>query len=98
MEQKNDVRHQRHYEATAIQPIEYMRATMDATQYEGYLRGNVIKYISRYPHKGGLEDLRKAQVYLEWLIAHMGREDALEVQDNEYKPIIAHLSDSDEAD
>ena len=29
-----------------------------------FLEGNIIKYVSRYPHKGGLNDLYKAQVYL----------------------------------
>ena len=33
-----------------------------------FLEGNIIKYVSRYPHKGGVRDLRKAQVYLNWLI------------------------------
>ncbi len=34
----------------------------------GYLDGNVIKYVARWRKKGGLEDLRKAQHYLEKLI------------------------------
>lgn len=35
----------------------------------GYFEGNVLKYLSRYKHKGKpLEDLRKAQWYLARLI------------------------------
>lgn len=34
----------------------------------GYLEGNVIKYVSRYKKKNGLQDLEKAQHYLEKLI------------------------------
>lgn len=34
----------------------------------GYLHGNVIKYILRWKFKNGLEDLKKARVYLNWLI------------------------------
>jgi len=35
----------------------------------GFHAGNVIKYVSRYPHKGTpLRDLKKAQWYLERLI------------------------------
>jgi hypothetical protein len=37
---------------------------MTPEQFEGYLLGNVIKYISRYRHKNGIEDLRKAKVYI----------------------------------
>ena len=31
---------------------------------------NVVKYILRFPHKGGMEDLRKAKHYIEFLISH----------------------------
>jgi len=34
---------------------------------QGYLLGNVIKYLARYHFKNGLEDLEKAQKYLSWL-------------------------------
>ena len=67
----NDVRQQHHYTAQAVQPIEYMEITMTPEQYEGYLLGNVIKYISRYRHKNGLQDLRKGKVYMGWLVDHV---------------------------
>ena len=70
MEHK-DVKHQEHYTAQAVQAIEYMEITMTAEQYEGYLLGNVIKYISRYRHKNALDDLRKAKVYMGWLVDHV---------------------------
>jgi hypothetical protein len=37
-------------------------------EYQGFLRGNVIKYLARYPHKGGVDDLLKARDYLDRLI------------------------------
>ena len=33
-----------------------------------YLQGNIIKYVTRYKHKNGLEDLKKAQAYINKLI------------------------------
>lgn len=57
-----------HYRTGGIQPIEYMRLKMSKERYAGFLQGNVIKYISRYEHKGGVEDLKKAKHYLELLI------------------------------
>jgi hypothetical protein len=51
-----------HYKTT-IQPWDYIIAN-DI----GYLEGNIIKYVSRYRKKGGLDDLRKAQHYLQKLI------------------------------
>lgn len=36
--------------------------------YEGFLVGNILKYLWRYQDKNGLEDLQKAHWYLEELI------------------------------
>lgn len=47
----------------AIQPWDYIHANGI-----GYLAGNIIKYVSRYQDKNGLEDLQKAKHYLEKLI------------------------------
>jgi hypothetical protein len=38
------------------------------TNEEAYRLGNVVKYLSRYRRKDGLDDLYKAKVYLEWVI------------------------------
>lgn len=51
-----------HYQTT-IQPWDYI-----AANNIGYFEGNVIKYVSRWREKGGLDDLRKAIHYLEKLI------------------------------
>jgi hypothetical protein len=54
-----------HYVDLKIQPVEYMMANKIP-----YMEGNVIKYVTRWRHKGGIEDLRKARHYLELLIEH----------------------------
>ena len=41
---------------------------MTADGFCDYCKGNIIKYIWRWRDKGGVEDLRKASVYLDWLI------------------------------
>lgn len=53
-----------------IQPWEYMSNVMSPEEFRGYLRGNVIKYISRYTKKDGIRDLEKAKNYLVQLIKH----------------------------
>jgi len=53
-----------HYNRCAIQPIEYILANN-----LGFCEGNVVKYVTRYRHKGGVDDLRKAVDYLQILIA-----------------------------
>ena len=52
-----------HYSKLAIQPVEYINKN-NLT----YLQGNVIKYITRYKDKNGLQDLQKAKHYVEMLI------------------------------
>lgn len=54
------VNHPAHYTAGGIETIDYIEA-----KKLGYHLGNVIKYVSRAPHKGNyLQDLLKAQWYL----------------------------------
>lgn len=57
-----------HYVDRPIQPWDAMEAWMSQEAFMGFLRGNVIKYISRYDIHKGLDDLKKAQHYLEKLI------------------------------
>ena len=52
-----------HYKSKAIQTWDYI-----AQNDIPYLEGCVIKYVSRWRDKGGVEDLRKAQHYLQKLI------------------------------
>jgi len=64
MKNKQDgVGTQTHYTAHGIEPIDYIVANQ-----MNFLEGNVIKYVTRYKLKNGLEDLQKAQQYLTWLI------------------------------
>lgn len=48
--------------------IKVLRAWMRPEEFEGFCAGNALKYLSRWRSKGGVEDLRKARVYLDWLI------------------------------
>lgn len=57
-----------HYTGGKIECIEYIRDMLSPEEYAGYLRGNITKYIHRYKIKGGAQDLKKARVYLDWLI------------------------------
>lgn len=52
-----------HYKDKPLQVWDYVIANN-----LGYLEGNVIKYISRWRQKGGVDDLRKAKHYIEKLI------------------------------
>ena len=52
-----------HYKDKPMQPWDFIVANN-----LGYLEGKVIKYVSRWRQKGGVEDLRKAKHYIEKLI------------------------------
>jgi hypothetical protein len=57
-----------HYKSGQIETIDAIKSAMTHDAFCGYLRGNVLKYVWRYENKNGIEDLRKAQWYLEKLI------------------------------
>ena len=51
-----------------IECIDAIQASLSPTEFRGFLRGNVNKYLWRYPLKGGVKDLLKAHWYLNRLI------------------------------
>lgn len=61
------VQHPSHYVKGGVECIDAIKASMTPEAFAGYCKGNVMKYIFRYENKGGIEDLQKAAVYLEWL-------------------------------
>jgi|DEB0MinimDraft_6_1074348.scaffolds.fasta_scaffold20108_3 hypothetical protein len=57
-----------------MQCIDAIRASMAPDAFEGFLKGNCIKYLWRYIDKNGIEDLRKAEWYIRVLrIEHASR-------------------------
>ena len=69
----NMVDHPPHYKSeTGLEAIDVIEAfTSDLTGIEAVATGNILKYICRWKHKNGLQDLKKAKWYLERLIAHV---------------------------
>jgi hypothetical protein len=53
----------KHYKADGIEPWDYV-----AANNLGFFEGNIVKYVSRWKDKGGVDDLRKAKHYIEKLI------------------------------
>lgn len=61
-----------HYHPHGImtrEPIDIMKTMMTPDAYRGYLVGNIVKYVSRYDRKNGVEDLEKAKKYIDFLEA-----------------------------
>jgi hypothetical protein len=66
----NDAINPNHYKQGNIEVIDFI-----LDQKMNYVEGNVIKYVSRYKFKNGLEDLKKAQWYLNKLMLELTKED-----------------------
>lgn len=63
----------KHYRR-GIETIKVLESKLTSEQYEGFLLGNVIKYTTRYSMKNGIEDLHKAEWYLNRLIHHVAKQ------------------------
>lgn len=68
-ENTDNVNNPSHYTAGGIETLDYIKAKVK--DYPSYVAGNILKYVSRYEHKNGIEDLKKAQFYLNDLIEWM---------------------------
>jgi hypothetical protein len=62
MENKERVVHPQHYN-NGIEVWDYVYS-----HQLDFFEGNIVKYVTRWKHKNGLEDLRKAKEYLDKLI------------------------------
>jgi hypothetical protein len=70
---KDMVNHPTHYQSnTGLEVIEAIEAFV--ADPASYYVGNIIKYICRYRHKNGIEDIKKAGWYLDRLTEHLEKE------------------------
>ena len=67
-EEHDPVNSPEHYTKFDVEAIDMIEMSMTSNEFLGYLKGNVLKYIIRYRHKGkAAEDLGKCLWYLTWL-------------------------------
>ena len=65
-----------HYRMGDVECIDAIKsAIVGKSAVEGYLVGNVLKYLWRFEAKGGAEDVRKAQWYLNKLLEKLSEQD-----------------------
>ena len=68
----DNVNHPSHYTQGGIECIDALKAaTVGKTGIEAVCVANVIKYLFRYENKNGLEDVKKAQWYINRLIQEL---------------------------
>lgn len=56
-----------HYNQEGIECIDAIKAALGKQGFVDYCHGNVMKYMWRYKYKNGIEDLKKADKYKEWM-------------------------------
>ena len=67
----DNVNHPAHYTQGNIECIDAIKDVIpDLDGFQGYCTGNILKYIWRWHYKNGVEDLKKAQWYLNRLIEY----------------------------
>lgn len=72
----DNVNKPKHYELDGIPGVEVkdvIKAVLGKDTVSFYL-GNVLKYMLRFKKKNGLEDLKKARLYLDWAITDYGED------------------------
>lgn len=57
-----------HYTSGRIECIDAIKSALTPEEFSGYIKGNVLKYIWRESKKNGIEDIKKAEQYIKWLI------------------------------
>ena len=68
------VNHPPHYTTGGIETLDVIRAKMSSDRFQGYLMGNVLKYLLRCEYKEKrIEDIKKAQFYLNVLVEEMDK-------------------------
>lgn len=66
-EKSSNVVHPSHYNRTSVEVIDTIKGMLTTSEYRGFLIGNIVKYVSRYSMKNGIEDIKKASYYLDLL-------------------------------
>lgn len=60
-----------YYKSDGVETIDYLHAFLTEDEFNGFCKGNIIKYVSRANRKNGIEDIRKAHDYIGYLITSM---------------------------
>lgn len=66
----DNVNHPKHYNSGKFEVIDIIEDSLQ-DGFVPYCIGNVMKYVMRYKHKNGVEDLQKALVYLHWAVERL---------------------------
>lgn len=80
IEIRDNINYPKHYELKGLEPYESIDVIRSSLEdgFKYFCLGNVFKYIIRHRYKNGIEDLKKARVYLDWMIESLEDENDTE--------------------
>lgn len=73
--ESDNVNHPKHYggEDNPYEVIKVLEAWLSPDEFEGFLKGNILKYLARSKLKGQEEDVKKAAWYNEYYVSFLKR-------------------------
>lgn len=63
-----EIERPKHYHRNGIDVIQFSKLQFAKEELKGFIRINILKYVTRYDRKNGMDDLKKAADYLNMLI------------------------------
>lgn len=84
----DNVNHPSHYTQGTFETIEIIKDILTPEEFKGYIKGNIMKYVSREAYKNGVEDLKKAQWYLNYLINDLDKGEITKCQKQQVVDIV----------
>ena len=69
----DNINNPQHYKLNGldIESIDVVRSVLGKEKFIGFCKGNILKYLIREENKNGIEDVKKAQKYIDWLVEEM---------------------------
>nr|DAS17741.1 MAG TPA: nucelotide kinase [Caudoviricetes sp.] len=73
LENSDNIDNPQHYKLNGldIESIDVVRSVLGKEKFIGFCKGNILKYLIREENKNGLEDVKKAKKYMDWLTKEM---------------------------
>ena len=89
VDEPDNVNHPAHYEGnTSLECIDVMEIAFGADAVGNFCLCNAFKYLWRYKHKGGAEDVQKAEWYLNHFESIMGEYSDVEDGYNKMRELV----------
>lgn len=88
-----NVNHPEHYNECSIECIEAIRMALSEEEFMGFLLGSIWKYLWRHRKKNGVEDIEKANWYLNYANSFVTRHTFLNRRKKKYVDTVYNMNE-----